>query len=228
MTNSERIRVKVCGITRAEDARALDGLFVGSAGVDYLGFNFWPGSKRYITPENAAPLIAALTHAIPVGVFVDHSPEAIARIASITGIQVAQLHGREGWETIEAVTLPVIKAIPQTALETWGGLRDDWEAHAGHQPDHFLVDTATSAAFGGTGAVFDWELLNRNPLPRPLFLAGGLGPHNSAEAVRVARPSGLFAVDLNSKVEIAPGVKDVEAVKRCLAAIVDAGPRMRT
>lgn len=237
---AQQVRVKVCGITRAEDARALDELFVGDAGIDYLGFNFWPGSKRYITPEAAAPLIAALRHAEPVGVFVDHAPEEIARIAAITGIRYAQLHGREGWETIKAISLPVIKAIPQTALEDWGGLKDGWQAHADHHPGHFLVDTATAAAFGGTGAAFDWNLLGAgaagfggvfasgeagSPFPRPFFLAGGLGPHNIAEAVRVTRPFGLYAVDLNSKVETAPGVKDVAAVRRCLAILSDAGPQ---
>jgi phosphoribosylanthranilate isomerase len=206
-----RTRVKVCGITRAEDALALDAL-----GVDYLGFNFWPGSKRYIAPEAAAPLIASLRHAVPVGVFVDHAPEEIARIAAVTGIRMAQLHGREGWETITHIDLPVIKAIPQTGLGVWGGLREGWDAHAAHRPEFFLVDTATASAFGGTGAAFDWTLLKDNPLPRPVFLAGGLGHHNIAEAVRVTRP---YAVDLNSKVETAPGVKDVALVEHCMALI---------
>jgi phosphoribosylanthranilate isomerase len=213
--------VKVCGITRAEDAQALDEL-----GVDYLGFNFWPRSKRYITPEAAAPLIAALRHAEAVGVFVDHTPEEIARIAAITGIRSAQLHGSETWDVIAQVELPVIKAIPHTQLAEWGGLRPNWDARAEvDHPRQFLVDTATASAFGGTGAAFDWKTLDRAHLPRPLFLAGGLGPHNLAEAVRIARPFGLYAVDLNSKVETAPGVKDVKAVERCLAITVDAGPR---
>lgn len=210
------VRVKVCGITRAEDARALDALSVNGRGIDYLGFNFWPGSKRFIAPEAAAPIIASLRRAVPVGIFVDHAPEEIARIAAITGIRMAQLHGREGWETLDALALPVIKAVPQTALETWGGLRDGWKAHVAHRPAHFLVDTATAAAFGGTGEVFDWSLLPGAGLPRPLFLAGGLGPHNVAAAARATHP---FAVDLNSKVETAPGVKDVEAVAACLRAM---------
>lgn len=208
----DKIRVKVCGITRAEDARALDAL-----GVDYLGFNFWPGSKRYIAPEAAAPLIAALRRAEPVGVFVDHAPEEIARIAAVTGIRAAQLHGNEGWDTIARVELPVIKAIPQTRIGDWGGLRPEWTLRSApgekFGPRQFLVDTAAGGAFGGTGAAFDWSLLEGAALPRPFFLAGGLGPANLAEAVRVARP---FAVDLNSKVETAPGVKDVEMVERCL------------
>jgi phosphoribosylanthranilate isomerase len=211
------VRVKVCGITRAEDARALDELSVGGVGVDYLGFNFWPGSKRYITPEAARPLIASLHHALPVGVFVDHTPDEIARIAAITGIRVAQLHGAENWDTIARVALPVIKAVPQTRLNEWGGLRSEWDTRArADQPGFFLVDTAAAGAFGGTGEVFDWSLLSGAELPRPIFLAGGIGPHNIIDAVRATYP---FAVDLNSKVEVSPGVKDVEQVKRCLGAL---------
>src|SRR5690606_32656836 len=191
MTSPERVRVKVCGITRAEDARALDDL-----GVDYLGFNFWPGSKRYIAPEAAAPLIASLRRAIPVGVFVDHSPEEIARIATITGIRTAQLHGHEGWDTVRRVELPMIKAVSQTHLGDWGGLRAEWDRHAAaDRPRHFLVDTAAGGAFGGTGQAFDWSLLGGAGLPRPVFLAGGIGPGNLADAVRATRPFGLYAVD---------------------------------
>jgi phosphoribosylanthranilate isomerase len=204
-------RVKVCGITRAEDARALDPK------VDWLGFNFWPGSKRYIAPEAAAPIIAALKHAVPVGVFVDHSPEEIARIAALTGIRVAQLHGSEGWDVLDAVDLPVIKAIPQDRIHDWGGLKADWDRHAGKQPQWFLVDSKTDKGFGGTGAAFDWTLLRDGNLPVPFFLAGGIGPDNIADAVRATRP---YAVDLNSKVETAPGIKDVGAVERCLQAMI--------
>jgi phosphoribosylanthranilate isomerase len=220
MTPFEKPKVKVCGITQAKDALALDAL-----GVDWLGFNFWPGSKRYITPEAAAPLIASLKHAVPVGVFVNHSPEEIARIAALTGIRMAQLHGSEGWDTLEKVSLPVIKAIPHTRIEDGGGLLPEWSLRSGpDRPRHFLVDTVAGGAFGGTGAAFDWSLLTKNSLPRPFFLAGGIGPENLAAAVAACHP---FAVDLNSKVEFAPGVKDVGAVERCMA-IIDAGPQSRT
>jgi phosphoribosylanthranilate isomerase len=207
MTTDARIRVKVCGITRAEDARALDAL-----GVDFLGFNFWPGSKRFIAPEAAAPIIASLRHAEPVGVFVDHAPAEITAIAKATGTLAAQLHGSEGWDTIGSLDIPVIKAIPHTRLADWGGLRPEWALRSG-KPRQFLVDTQAVSGFGGSGEAFDWAALRDADLPRPYFLAGGIGPDNIAEAIRIARP---FAVDLNSKVETAPGVKDVEAVERCL------------
>ncbi len=214
---SRAVRVKVCGITRAEDARALDAL-----GIDYLGFNFWPGSKRFIAPGAAAPIIASLRRAVPVGIFVDQSPGDIARVADETRIRMAQLHGGEAWGVLEKIRIPVIKAIPHTRLGDWGGLRPEWNLRQG-QPEFFLVDTQTGGAFGGTGEAFDWNLLKESALPRPLFLAGGLGPGNLAEAVRAVRP---FAVDLNSKVETAPGIKDVRAVERCVH-LVDAGPSTR-
>jgi phosphoribosylanthranilate isomerase len=212
MTASAKINVKVCGITRLEDALALDAL-----GVDHLGFNFWPGSKRYIAPEKAADIIARLRHAEPVGVFVDHAPEEIAAIAAQTGIKAVQLHGSEGWDTLEKIALPVIKAIPHTRIADWGGLLPEWSLRSG-RPRQFLVDTQAGQAFGGTGAAFDWSPLAAHSFPRPFFLAGGIGPDNLAEAIRVARP---FAVDLNSKVETAPGVKDVALVEQCLEVLGD-------
>ncbi|HEX2612953.1 MAG TPA: phosphoribosylanthranilate isomerase, partial [Fibrobacteria bacterium] len=147
------------------------------------------------------------------GVFVDHSPEEIARIAALTGIRIAQLHGSEGWDLLDHIDLSVIKAIPQDRIADWGGLKADWDKHAGKQPKWFLIDSKTDKGFGGTGAVFDWTKLRSADFPVPFFLAGGIGPENLAEATRVARP---YAVDLNSKVETAPGVKDVDAVSRCL------------
>jgi phosphoribosylanthranilate isomerase len=203
-------RIKVCGIVRPEDSEALD------ARADYLGFNFWPRSKRFIEPARAAEIIAKLRHAQPVGVFVNHTAEEINAIAAQTGIRWAQLHGSEGWDVLDKVDLPVIKAIPHDRLKDWGGLRAEWDKHPDRQPRYFLVDTQAGADFGGTGATFDWNLLQAAALPRPYFLAGGIGPANALEAVRVARP---FALDLNSKVETSPGVKDVGLVERCVDSL---------
>jgi phosphoribosylanthranilate isomerase len=126
---------------------------------------------------------------------------------------------------------PVIKAIPHDRLKELGGLRAPLEAalRAGEPAAplaYFLVDTAAPAAgvagapgitgaagFGGTGKTFDWTLLAEHPLPLPFFLAGGIGPQNLPEALAACSP---FAVDLNSKVEIAPARKDLEKVRACL------------
>lgn len=204
---AQRIRVKICGITRTADAEGLDAL-----NIDYLGFNFHPGSKRFIEPQKAAEIISRLKHAEPVGVFVDASPTHILEVARQTGIRRVQLHGNEGWEVLEGISLPVIKAIPHTRLGDCGGLLKEWDLHERH-PDYFLVDTQSNGGFGGSGEVFDWSLLQSDSLPRPFFLAGGLGPENLKAALAVVHP---FAVDLNSKVEFSPGLKDIDRVKRCL------------
>ena len=236
--NPQSVRVKICGIREPDEAAALDGL-----GVDWLGFNFHPGSARYVAPEAAAPMARSLRRALPVGVFVDAPVDHVIKVAEDTGMRLIQLHGSEDLDYIRRMPLPVIKAIPHTRLADWGGLKPALDAAgavggtsgarsaataaagAGTGPGagpgagplaYFLVDTAAGKAFGGTGQAFDWNLLKTHPLPYPVFLAGGLGPGNLAEALK-ARP---FAVDLNSKVEIAPGRKDLAKVRACLDLIV--------
>lgn len=209
---TNRIRVKVCSITRHSDAEVLDAL-----NIDFLGFNFYPASKRYVEPGVAAKIISRLKHAEPVGVFVDASAEHILEIVNQTGIRWIQLHGHEGWDVLEKIALPIIKAIPHTRLEDYGGLKAEWNARQ-NPPRYFLVDTQSGKAFGGSGDTFDWTLLQSHSLPCPFFLAGGLGPDNLAAALKATNP---FAVDLNSKVESAPGVKDIELVKKCLKIVED-------
>jgi phosphoribosylanthranilate isomerase len=207
-------RIKVCGIRDPGEAEALDAL-----GIGWIGFNFHPASARYITPEAAAPIIRSLRNSVPVGVFVDASPERVAEIAALTGIAMAQLHGSESWETVQAMPLPVIKAIPHTRLADLAGLRASLVAHGPGRLTYLLVDTQAKTpsgpgpVFGGTGEAFDWALLKAHPLPLPLFLAGGLGPGNLAAAWSAATP---FAVDLNSKVEVSPGRKDLAKVRACV------------
>lgn len=214
-------RVKVCGIRDPAEARSLDAL-----GVDWIGFNFHPGSSRHIPAEAAAPIIGSLRSAVPVGVFVDAPVEEVLRIIAVTGIRAVQLHGSEDGDYVRRMPIPVIKAIPHDRLADAGGMR---EAAAGRTPGtelskgpasplaFFLVDTQAGAGgFGGSGKTFDWSLLARHPLPLPYFLAGGLGPDNLATALRACSP---FAVDLNSKVETAPGRKDLDKVKACLEIV---------
>ena len=227
--------------------------------MDWIGYNFHPASARYVTPAEAAPMARALVRARPVGVFVDADPRFVIDVAAETGIRYVQLHGREDWDYVMRMTLPVIKAIPHTRLEDLGGLREGLEAALrkggkggkGGKPPliHFLVDTQAAGTgvsgatyvggaggalagkpapggaqgeFGGSGLTFDWNLMKRHPLPLPYFLAGGLGPHNLASALAAGDP---FAVDLNSKVEISPGRKDLEKVQACLGIVAGFGPR---
>jgi phosphoribosylanthranilate isomerase len=242
-------QVKVCGIREPSESAALDAL-----GVDWIGYNFHPGSARRIAPEAAAPLARALRRAAPVGVFVDAEIQFVIDVIAATGIRFVQLHGNEDWEYVKRMPVPVIKAIPHTRLADLGGLRAGLEAaqRKGERTPlaYFLVDTQASGpgaagaggqvqagtgpdgsegssgraqgqgGFGGSGLVFDWELLKRHPLPLPYFLAGGLGPHNLAQALAAVSP---FAVDLNSKVEIAPGRKDLDKVKACMDIVAVTG-----
>lgn len=216
--NPKPVRIKVCGIREPAEAAALDAL-----GVDWLGFNFHPGSKRFVTTGAAAAMAGALRKAAPVGVFVDAPVEHVISVTAATGMRLVQLHGSEDWDYVKRMPVPVIKAIPHTRLADWGGLRPGLEAAlasgAGPGPlAYFLVDTAAGGEFGGTGKAFDWDLLRAHPLPLPFFLAGGLGPEN-IEAALAAAP---YAVDLNSKVEIAPGRKDLAKVKACMDRIAAA------
>lgn len=210
-------RIKVCGITDASEAAALDAL-----GIDWLGFNFHPKSPRFITPEDAAPIIRRLRRSVPVGVFVDADVARVRSCAAVSGIRMVQLHGSETWDTVARMPLPVIKAVPHVRLADLGGIKAGLEAATGPNPlAYLLIDTQAKAGpggagdsgFGGTGEAFDWSLLERHPLPLPFLLAGGLGPHNLAAAVAAARP---FAVDLNSKVETAPGRKDLAKIEACM------------
>jgi len=202
--------VKICGLTRIQDVAACETL-----GVDFLGFNFWPGSKRYLAPEKAPALFAAMGQAVPVGVFVNPSRAEIERVLRHVDLKYLQLHGDEAWDFIDDLPLPVIKAIPADRLADWGGLAPGWPGK-NDRVAHWLIDTPAGKEYGGTGRSFDWSLVAKAGLPRPVFLAGGLGPGNLAEAIALARP---YAVDLNSKVETAPGVKDPDRIRECLGII---------
>lgn len=227
-------QVKVCGIRDPAESAALDRM-----GVDWIGYNFHPASARHVSPADVGPMVRALKRAKPVGVFVDADFRFVIEVAAETGIRYVQLHGGEDWDYVMRMTLPVIKAIPHTRLEDLGGLREGLEAavRRGTRTPliHFLVDTQTAGPgvsgasavggapgeFGGSGKTFDWDLLKRHSLPLPYFLAGGLGPHNLAQALAACSP---FAVDLNSKVEVSPGRKDMGKVKACLDIVAVSGP----
>jgi phosphoribosylanthranilate isomerase len=197
-------RVKICGITRLEDALAAARL-----GADALGFNFWPGSRRHVTPAAAHAIVSALPPFVtPVGVFVNQPEGEIRAIAAETGIQVLQLHGDEPPDLCARLPLPVVKAIPVDQVSTLSRLLS-YEVQA------FLLDTP-SRGFGGTGRPFDWSLAEGVSDVAPVILAGGLDPENVAAAIRAVRP---FAVDVASGVESSPGVKDPDRMSRFIHAV---------
>ncbi len=191
-------KVKICGITRLDDALAAVRL-----GADALGFNFWPRSKRHLPPGEARAIVRRLPPFVTaVGVFVDPTRDEVLRAADQSGIAVVQLHGDEPPELCLSLPLPVLKAIRVADVHALAAL-------ASYEVQGFLLDAPT-AGYGGSGQTFDWDLAAQVARELPIVLAGGLGPENVAEAVRVVRP---WAVDVASGVERAPGVKDPDKMR---------------
>lgn len=183
--------VKICGLTNREDALA-----AAEAGATALGFNFFPGSPRYIRPEAAARIIEELPPSIwTVGVWVNEDPEKILALSASEGIQVAQLHGDEGPDSVPS-GIRVWKAVRMGAVS--GKIERE-----SRQVEALVLDTAAAGLYGGTGQTFDWSIARS--VPGKVILAGGLDASNVREAIRTAKPWG---VDAASRLEIAPGRKD--------------------
>jgi phosphoribosylanthranilate isomerase len=196
-------KVKICGITREEDALVATGL-----GADFLGFIFEPSSPRFIEPEHAAAIAARVREGRDnppqlVGVFRDSSPDYIKEIASTTGIDLVQLHGSETDDDIVNIGIPAVKA-----LRVGESLPD---TNATPSASWLLFDTWDERRVGGTGRRFDWTLLADYTRSKPFFLSGGLTPDNIAAAISFVRPD---AIDLASGVESEPGVKDHGKLER--------------
>ena len=194
------VRVKVCGITRLEDA-----LLAAAAGVDAIGFNFVEGSPRRVVPELARDMGAALPPFLTrVGVFADERPEVMENAARIAGLNCLQLHGDETPEICAALSMPWYKAHRVTP----GFLPEEV---ARYSSGTFLLDGYARGQKGGTGRTFDWSVARRAAVYGRVILAGGLTPRNVAGAIAAARP---YAVDVNSGVETAPGRKDAALMRR--------------
>ena len=201
------VRVKICGITRLEDA-----LLAARLGADALGFNLWPGSKRHVPADAVRAIVDRLPPFVtPVGVFVNQPPGEVRATASRAGVAAVQLHGDEPPQDCDACPLPVIKAIRMVGPESQSQL-------ARYRVQGFLLD-APSPGFGGSGTTFDWSLARFAAERATVLLAGGLTPENVAEAIRAVRPWG---VDVASGVERSPGVKDPDKMARFIARAKEA------
>ncbi|MDB4989674.1 MAG: Phosphoribosylanthranilate isomerase [Myxococcaceae bacterium] len=188
------VRVKVCGVTSLEDARACV-----AAGVDAIGLNFWPRSVRRCDERVAREIVTALHgQSLFVGVFVDQSAEDIERLVAEVGLDCVQLHGEESPTFVQRFLPHAYKALRVRGQEVL-------ELTRSYPGKYVLLDAYVAGMPGGTGAVFDWQLAKRVALERKLTLAGGLTPDNVAAAVSAVRP---WCVDTASGVESAPGVKD--------------------
>lgn len=199
-------QIKICGITNVDDA-----LCAAACGADAIGFIFHPASPRCVTPERVKAIIAALpAKLVKVGVFVNRDAEEVARISGECGLDLIQLHGDESPEYCRQFPAErLIKAVsPRTQAELQA--LDAYEVRA------FLADFREPDRYGGTGKQADWNLAAALGRKRPLILAGGLTEENIAEAIAAVSPQ---AVDINSGIERAPGIKDHDRMRRIVAII---------
>jgi phosphoribosylanthranilate isomerase len=203
-------RVKICGMTRLEDARLAVEL-----GAAALGFNFYPPSPRYVAPAVARDMIRRLPPFVTaVGVFAnEQDDEHVAGVLEQAGVRTIQLHGPK-FPRFDGILqdFVVVRAVavgpgfePECLREVKAGA--------------FLLDSYNPALPGGTGKTFDWSLAREAQRYGTIILAGGLTPENVAEAIRIARP---FAVDVASGVESSPGVKDPAKLRAFFHAVAEA------
>jgi phosphoribosylanthranilate isomerase len=198
--------IKVCGITEFKQMKQLDGL-----NIDFAGFIFFKDSPRYVGNKNLANELKNADFDIKkVGVFVN--PELIDVLTAIDeyGLDAVQLHGDESPEMCEDLSteVEVIKAfrISDDILNI-----DEMVADYDDVCDFYLFDKATAGAFGGTGKQFDWKILAKAKIEKPFFLSGGIGPDDIDKIKKFKHPD-FFGVDINSKFEKEPGVKDMVKV----------------
>lgn len=205
-----RTRIKICGITRPEDAEIAANL-----GADAIGLVFHDPSPRRIEVAQAARVVAALPPFVAaVALFVDAPADRIRRVLDHARIDLIQFHGAEPPETCRGFGCPYIKAIrmrPDIDLTA--------EARRYHDAAALLIDTYVKGVPGGTGEAFDWRPLPPD-LGLPVMLAGGLRPDNVAAAIRIVRP---YGVDVSGGVEASGGIKDGAKLQAFFAAVAEAG-----
>lgn len=194
------MKIKVCGLRDPDNIKAILDL-----SPDYIGFIFYPGSKRYLAYEEAnAAYISGIRHTLKTGVFVNAGLSLILETAKQYRLDCIQLHGDEDPILCRGLSYyyPLIKAF-----SLHPGF--DFSRLAAYEPycTEYLFDTAT-AAYGGSGQRFDWALLTRYHLSKPFILSGGIGPEHAA-AIKAIRHPALKGIDLNSRFETAPGLKNI-------------------
>ena len=204
MEPSLRTIVKVCGITRPEDARA-----AVAAGADWLGFILWDGSPRNVTPDRMRAMSEPLENAVAVAVMVSPAPDQALRAAALAGADRVQLHRVDPAKWPPDFPLPVTFAVPVAPDGSLGAPLPALEHLV-------LLDTAHPRLAGGTGERFPWETARVVAATRPVLLSGGLDAECVADAIGRVQP---FGVDASSRLEMAPGIKDAEKMRRFVAAV---------
>ncbi|MHB8166336.1 MAG: phosphoribosylanthranilate isomerase [Sulfuricella sp.] len=205
-------RIKICGITRSEDA-----LVCAQAGVDAIGMVFYPPSPRHVVAAQAAAIARALPPFVTtVGLFVNPTVEQVEAVLSEVHLDVLQFHGDEPPEFCAGFGVPYLKAIRVKA-----GVDLVQCAIRYQEAQGLLLDAYVEGTPGGTGQAFDWELIPAG-LPLPVILSGGLSPANIAEAIRRVIP---WAVDVSSGVEAAKGIKDAAKIAAFIEGVRNVNPK---
>lgn len=204
-----RVRSKICGITRVEDALA-----AVEAGADAIGLVFYARSPRAVSVEQAAAIVQALPPFVTsVGLFVNMPREQLQALLAQVPLDLLQFHGDESPADCEGFARPYIKALRVRAGKDVAATMAPYAGARG-----ILLDTFVEGVPGGTGAAFDWSLVPQG-VSRPIILAGGLDASNVASAIRQVRP---YAVDVSGGVEASKGIKDASKIRAFVRAVVDA------
>ena len=191
--------IKICGLTNIHQTNICADL-----GVDWIGFNCWNGSSRYIKPTKIRQIINSIPKSITtVGVFVNEPLHSLEKIMNETGMNLAQLHGDENYDYTKQINVPWFKAFRVTS-------EFKSEKIVCFGQELFLLDSYSKVNFGGTGEKLDWDHISEYSNLGKLILAGGLNPENILDAVKKVKPWG---VDVCSGVEKEPGIKDIDKVK---------------
>lgn len=201
-----RTRIKICGITRVEDA-----LSAVDHGADAVGLVFYPDSPRCVTIAQAQAISKKLPPFVSiVGLFVNPTKAEVTEVLSSVHIDLLQFHGDEDEATCKQYGLPYLKAI---RVKSDTNLIQYAELYKGAKA--LLLDTYSDNAFGGTGEIFDWSVIPKK-MPKPIILAGGLNADNVVQAVQQVRP---YAVDVSGGVEQSKGIKDPLKIKAFVSAV---------
>lgn len=194
------VKVKICGLTNYDDAAAAVDM-----GADLLGFNFYPKSPRYVTPQKAMQIINKLPAFVDVaGVFVNASLDELGEVMNICPLDWVQLHGDESPEFCQSLSSNNVKTMKALRIKD----KADIERVEDYFTDAVLLDAFHPEKYGGTGLTFDWNIIGH--IGKRVFLAGGINPDNAVRAVKL----GVYGIDVCSGVEAEPGKKDHNKLKK--------------